>query len=88
MAVAVLGLGGFGVSLGRFERWNSWDVFSQPIALLSDVLGRLVNPLAHPRTTAVTVLVSAFLILAYLSIGALGALSRVRGRERCGAAGA
>jgi uncharacterized membrane protein len=37
--VFVLGvafLTGFGVYLGRFERWNSWDVLIQPLALVAD----------------------------------------------------
>jgi len=66
--VLVLGLSGFGVSIGRFERWNSWDLFSRPAALLADVAGRLFNPLAHPRTTAVTVLFAGFLLLAYVTV--------------------
>lgn len=72
--VVVLGLSGFGVSLGRFQRWNSWDLFSRPMTLLSDVLGRLFNPLDHPRTTAVTILLWSFLLLAYLSVVALASL--------------
>ena len=71
--VAVLVLSGFGVSLGRFERWNSWDLFSQPLTLLGDVAARVFNPLEHPRTTAVTVVFSAFLLLAYLSLAAFSA---------------
>jgi uncharacterized membrane protein len=81
VVVLVLWLGGFGVSLGRFERWNSWDLFSQPATLLADAAGRLFNPLAHPRTTAATVLISSFLFLAYLSITALAALRPESGRE-------
>ena len=34
--VAVALLSGFGISLGRFERWNSWDLFSRPGTLLAD----------------------------------------------------
>lgn len=29
-------LTGFGVYLGRFERWNSWDVLVQPVAMAAD----------------------------------------------------
>ena len=74
--VAVLGLSGFGVSLGRFQRWNSWDLFSQPATLLADVAHRLLFPLSHPRTTAVTVLLASFLLLAYLTIVALAAVQQ------------
>ena len=71
--VLVLGLSGFGISLGRFERWNSWDLFVRPATLLADVASRALNPLEHARTTAVTLVLGTFLLLAYLSIAALAA---------------
>jgi uncharacterized membrane protein len=61
----------FGVSLGRFERWNSWDLFAQPLTLMSDVLDRAFNPLAHPRTSGVTIVLASFLLLSYLTLIAL-----------------
>lgn len=73
---AVAWLSGLGISLGRFERWNSWDLFTQPHTLLPDVLGRVVNPIAHPRTTAVTILFAAFLLMAYATMAALMRLRR------------
>jgi uncharacterized membrane protein len=76
MVVAVLGLTGFGVSLGRFQRYNSWDLFSRPAALLADVCSRLFNPLADPRSTAVTVLMWSFLLLTYVAAVGLLALRR------------
>ena len=66
-------LSGFGVSLGRFQRWNSWDLFSRPTALIADVASRVLNPLAHPRTAAVTVLFAMVLLLVYLALIALPA---------------
>ena len=65
-AFAVLALSSFGIYLGRFQRWNSWDVFVQPQALLADVAERLVHPAEHPRAVAVTVLFTSFLATAYL----------------------
>jgi uncharacterized membrane protein len=65
-ALAVLGLSSFGVYLGRFQRWNSWDVFTRPRVLAADLWSGLVNPLEHPQTIAVTVLFSVFLGVTYL----------------------
>ncbi len=67
MAVAVLGLSGFGVYLGRFARFNSWDVLTRPRTLLYDV-GSVVSPADGPRAVIVTVLFSSFLIVTYVTI--------------------
>jgi len=67
-AGATLALGGMGVYVGRFLRWNSWDVFFSPTAIFADVAVRLLHPLAHRQTYAVTVLFSAFLFVCYLTL--------------------
>ena len=59
----VLALTSFGIYLGRFERWNSWDIVSQPGPLLGSIAERLANP--DPRTAGVTAVFTAFLALAY-----------------------
>jgi uncharacterized membrane protein len=51
-AFLFLFLGSYGVYLGRFQRWNSWDLLRQPLALLQDIAGHALNPAAHPRTWA------------------------------------
>lgn len=61
----------FGIYLGRFLRWNSWDVLQDPGGLLTDITDRLLNPLSHLTTTGVTIGLSAFLMLGYLTIRAL-----------------
>jgi uncharacterized membrane protein len=70
-AGAVLGLSSFGVYLGRFQRWNSWDVFTRPRLLAADLWSGLVNPLGHPLPIAVTVLFTVFLATTYLVFYAL-----------------
>lgn len=65
-------LSGFGVYLGRFLRWNSWNVVTQPRDLAYDLLDHFLHPTAHLRAWEVTLLLGAFLLLGYLTLRALG----------------
>lgn len=71
--LAVLFASGFGVYLGRFGRFNSWDVLTRPRELLYDAVAG-GDPLSSRRAVAVTLLFSGFLIVGYLSVVALSAL--------------
>lgn len=64
--LAVLVLSSFGIYLGRFLRWNSWDVVTRPDVLAAELWPQLVNPLEYPKTIAVTGLFTAFLAATYL----------------------
>ncbi len=63
-----VGLAGLGVYLGRFLRWNSWDLVLHPHAVLADIAVRAANPLEHPRALVVTVLSAAILFVSYLAL--------------------
>lgn len=65
-SIASLMLAGFGIYLGRYLRWNSWDVISSPEGLLHDIASRVINPMAHPQTYGVTIVFSTFLVLGYI----------------------
>lgn len=71
LVLLTVSLSGFGVYLGRFLRWNSWDVITNPQLLLMDIADRIINPLAHPRTYAFTILFAALLFLAYITMTTL-----------------
>jgi len=43
-------LSGFGVFLGRYGRWNSWDVITQPDALLRGIFKSMQDPFAIKHT--------------------------------------
>jgi uncharacterized membrane protein len=70
-AIVVLALTGFGVYLGRFPRWNSWDLLINPGILLADIWARVSNPLAHPRTVVFSGLFSLCVTAMYLILSAL-----------------
>lgn len=63
--ICFLILGGFGIYLGRYLRWNSWDVVSSPTGLIEDITSRILNPSGYPHTYGVTIIFSSFLILGY-----------------------
>lgn len=69
--LSVLGLTSFGVYLGRFLRWNSWDVFLNPWPLLADIADRIRHPLAHFQTLVFSVLFAFFFLAMYLMLVAL-----------------
>jgi uncharacterized membrane protein len=61
----------FGVYIGRFERWNSWDVVTSPIALLSDSVHWI-----HRHSFRFTVLFGLFLAMVYAMLYSLTGLER------------
>jgi uncharacterized membrane protein len=74
LVVVVLAASSFGIYLGRVQRWNSWDVFVRPGALL----GQIANGF-HAAPLALTVLLTSFLLASYLvfySFARLSALIR------------
>lgn len=60
-------LSGYGVYLGRFQRWNSWDLVTHPLQLLPDLLRQLTNPTAIKMTLLFACLL-AFFYLLFLSL--------------------
>lgn len=81
--VGSLGLGGLGIYIGRFLRWNSWDLLLHPRSVLADVIIRLANPWNHPGTLGVTFLFGAFLLVCYLTFSLVPSYenSALRGGE-------
>jgi len=70
-ALAALGAAGFGVYLGRYGRWNSWDVVVRPAALARDILLHLVHPRQHWQGWALALLFAALLLSAYWPLAIL-----------------
>jgi uncharacterized membrane protein len=75
LALASMLLSGYGIYLGRFQRWNSWDVMMDPTGVFGTVAGHLLDPAAHPRTIGVTLVYGGGLALGYVALRAVVAHS-------------
>lgn len=65
-AIFVLSLGGLGVYLGRFGRYNSWDLLIHPKTVLKDIALQLLNPLDNLGFVGFTLMFTAIMIAFYL----------------------
>ncbi|HLY27304.1 MAG TPA: DUF1361 domain-containing protein [Aggregatilineales bacterium] len=71
-------LSSFGVYLGRYLRWNSWDLLSNPTGLLVDIWENVRHPILHFQTFAFSGLFTLILIAAYLMLNVLTHLQQER----------
>jgi uncharacterized membrane protein len=77
-AIALLS-GGLGIYLGRFSRFNSWDLFFNPLEVVLDVASRFLDPLNNLRFFGFTFLFAAFLLMVYLTFVSLHRSDRAEG---------
>jgi uncharacterized membrane protein len=62
---AMAGLSGMGIYLGRVLRWNSWDVFLYPRAILVDAAHLLIHPFSHLSAIGMMGLFAGLLFVSY-----------------------
>jgi uncharacterized membrane protein len=61
----ILFLASFGVYLGRYLRWNSWDIVTNPLELFLSITGRFFYPQDHLRTWGMTIVLTGIFSLLY-----------------------
>ena len=71
-ATLALLLSSFGIYLGRYLRFNSWDVLANPLTLFFDIAHRVLHPFAFPGTWGVTLVFGVFLLVGYGTVRLLG----------------
>lgn len=65
LTISILLLCGFGVYLGRFLRYNSWEIISNPTILFFDVIEILTRPFQHSNAWLFTIGFGGFLAVGY-----------------------
>jgi uncharacterized membrane protein len=66
-AIGMLALGALGVFLGRFWRWNSWEVITRPFGLAGDAARRL-SGMALGEAAGFSATFFAFSLLTYVTL--------------------
>ena len=61
---------GYGIYIGRFLRFNSWDIITNPVALFTTSVQRIVNPFDYKSTWGFTLLFGISLCLFYYTLKA------------------
>jgi uncharacterized membrane protein len=65
-ALLALSLASLGVYLGRFGRFNSWDILIEPRSLIKEIATNLLNPLDNLGFLGFTIMFTSILLVFYL----------------------
>ena len=77
LVFAVSVLSGLGVYIGRFIRWNSWDLLTDPVRIAQEFMQGAQDP--SLRSIGFTVTFAAFFLFIYLMLYSFGHLLQERG---------
>jgi uncharacterized membrane protein len=64
----VMALNGFGIYIGRYLRFNSWDVITNPLQLIQDIIYLFIHPLRNRFDWSMIVCYTILLTLIYYTI--------------------
>jgi uncharacterized membrane protein len=62
----VLFLSGYAIYLGRYLRWNSWDIITNPFGIIFDISSSIINPSEYMQAFGTTALFFVFLSIIYI----------------------
>ena len=65
LTYSILILTAFGIYLGRFLRYNSWDILQHPSALFKDILNMVIQPNQHLEVWLFTFTFGSFLAISF-----------------------
>lgn len=70
--VPIMALNAFGVYVGRYLRYNSWDIISNPFQLISDIVSMIIHPFRHQYAWDMILCYTTLLIFIYSMMKKIG----------------
>ncbi len=80
-AAAALLASGYGVYLGRIQRWNSWDILTSPRDLFASIAETALNPIEHFHIYALSGLFGVGLLAGYTTLYSMVSAQRATAAE-------
>lgn len=68
LLLGIIFLNAFGIYLGRYMRFNSWDIISNPMGLIGEILTYVSSPFEHPRIWGITFTYGMLFFVGYCCI--------------------
>ena len=56
---------GYGIYLGRYLRWNSWDIITDPISLAQDMLHHVIHPIRNFYIWGLSIVFAVWMLILY-----------------------
>jgi uncharacterized membrane protein len=69
--IVVMWLNAFGIYLGRYLRFNSWDIIGRPFSLFEEILEVIIHPVRNRMEWGMITAWAAFMALFYITIKAM-----------------
>ncbi len=64
----VMLLNALGIFIGRYLRYNSWDVITNPFHLMMDIFGLISHPIVYKNAWGMIIFYSVFMMLLYMTM--------------------
>ncbi len=68
----VMFVSAFGIYIGRFLRFNSWDIITNPFSLLEEIIDITLHPFSNGYAWGMTLCYSIFMTLVYFTFRKIG----------------
>ncbi|MBC7874218.1 MAG: DUF1361 domain-containing protein [Ferruginibacter sp.] len=68
LVFGVMWLCAFGIYIGRFLRFNSWDIVTDPFSLAAEIVDMIIHPFENSYAWGMTLCYAGFMTLLYFTI--------------------